>query len=225
MAISRSLGARSLTTMPDDFDLAAGNVLEARYHAQQRRFPASRRADQNDEFAVGNVDGNSVQHFNAAIVLANISDRYGTHLSLSQLDDRHADYATIRVMLSFACMRRRPHRSQPALPGRSRGATASSPLSNAATQSAIKSFVGQKIDSSANLSPNSSRYSPPMMGQKPALAADRVMEREAPSPGRTRAHSDRFHVDTRWVREALSHVPTGGDRKHDVRTNSIAVTC
>ena len=39
-----------------DQDLAAGDVLEAGDHAQRRRLAAARRADQDDELVVGDVE-------------------------------------------------------------------------------------------------------------------------------------------------------------------------
>ena len=38
-----------------DADIAAADVLQARNHAQRRRFPAARRADQSHELLVGNL--------------------------------------------------------------------------------------------------------------------------------------------------------------------------
>jgi hypothetical protein len=43
-----------------DRDLAAGDLLEAGDHAQQRRLAAARRADDDDELAVGDVGADAV---------------------------------------------------------------------------------------------------------------------------------------------------------------------
>ena len=48
-----------------DQDLAAGDGLEPRDHAQQRRLPAAGRADEDDEFPVRDVEGDAVQHLAA----------------------------------------------------------------------------------------------------------------------------------------------------------------
>ena len=58
----RSFGSRSLTTLAADAQLALGDVLEAHDHCEQRRLPAARRADEDEELAVadgevGLVDG------------------------------------------------------------------------------------------------------------------------------------------------------------------------
>jgi hypothetical protein len=42
-----------LTTLPVDRDLAAGDVLQAREHAQQRRLAAADGPTEHDEFALG----------------------------------------------------------------------------------------------------------------------------------------------------------------------------
>ena len=56
MAMSRSFGGMWLTTLPPIADLARRDVLEPGEHAQQRRLSAARRADEDDELAIGDVE-------------------------------------------------------------------------------------------------------------------------------------------------------------------------
>ena len=49
--MSRSRGARSLTTRAADPDLAVADLLEAGDHPQRGRLAAARRADEHDELA------------------------------------------------------------------------------------------------------------------------------------------------------------------------------
>ena len=55
MAMSRSFGGTSLTTVADH-DLAVADVLEPGDHAQRRGLAAAGRPDQHDEFVVGDVE-------------------------------------------------------------------------------------------------------------------------------------------------------------------------
>ena len=41
---------------PADAELAAGDVFEARHHAQRRRLAAAGRADEDEELAVGHLE-------------------------------------------------------------------------------------------------------------------------------------------------------------------------
>ena len=52
MAMSRSLGGTPLTTRSPMRISPDGDVLEAGDHAQQRRFSATRRTDEDDELAI-----------------------------------------------------------------------------------------------------------------------------------------------------------------------------
>ena len=54
--MSRSFGARPLTTWPPMRDLAGGDILQPGQHAQQCGLAAAGRPDENDEFAIGNFD-------------------------------------------------------------------------------------------------------------------------------------------------------------------------
>ena len=58
--MSRSLGSMSLTSAAVDQDRAAADLLEPGDHAQQRRLAAARRADQDQELAVGDVEADAV---------------------------------------------------------------------------------------------------------------------------------------------------------------------
>ena len=55
MATSRSLGSTSFTDVLADGDRAGGDLLEAGHHAQRGRFAAARRAEEHQEFPVGDV--------------------------------------------------------------------------------------------------------------------------------------------------------------------------
>ncbi|MNK94156.1 hypothetical protein D3C87_1143490 [compost metagenome] len=46
-----------------DKHLTAGDFLQTRNHAQQRRFPAAGRPDENDEFALFDLQIDAVQDF------------------------------------------------------------------------------------------------------------------------------------------------------------------
>ena len=76
MAMSRSFGWTVLTTRPSMAISPDGDVLQPGEHAQQGRLAAAGRADEHDELAVGDVDRNPVQHFDRAVGLAGVPDRY-----------------------------------------------------------------------------------------------------------------------------------------------------
>src|SRR5690606_447367 len=59
-----------------DRDFARRDVLEAGDHAQQGRLAAARRADQDDELAIGDVDRHALERFERAVVLADLVDLY-----------------------------------------------------------------------------------------------------------------------------------------------------
>ncbi len=54
-------------------------MLEAGEHAQQRGLAAARRADEDDELALGDVDGDAVQDLDGAEGFAKVADRYRSH--------------------------------------------------------------------------------------------------------------------------------------------------
>ena len=70
MAMSRSFGGNVVHDPLADADLAGGDVLEPRDHAQQRRFSAARRPDQDDELAVADADVDAVDDLGRAKGLA-----------------------------------------------------------------------------------------------------------------------------------------------------------
>ena len=59
--MSRSFGGRSLTTRPPMTISPLGDLLQPGDHAQQRRFAAAGRADQDEELAVGDFEVDGVQ--------------------------------------------------------------------------------------------------------------------------------------------------------------------
>ena len=67
------LGRHVVDDARADADLAAGDVLQPGDHAQQRRFAAARRADQDDELAVGDVDVDAMDDLRRAIGLAHVA--------------------------------------------------------------------------------------------------------------------------------------------------------
>ena len=56
-----------------DQDVALRNLLEPRDHAEQRRFPTARRADEDDELAVADVDVHPVYDFHRAKGFADLA--------------------------------------------------------------------------------------------------------------------------------------------------------
>ena len=64
-------------------DLPGGDLLEARDHPQQRRLAAPRRADDDDELAVGHGEVDAVDHGIRPVVLAHAGERDARHLAIS----------------------------------------------------------------------------------------------------------------------------------------------
>ena len=62
-----------------DRDLAVVDVLEAGDHPEQRRLAAARRADQDQELAVLDVDRDAVDHSRIVEGLVDLADRYRCH--------------------------------------------------------------------------------------------------------------------------------------------------
>src|SRR6185503_15431382 len=73
------LGVEVVHHPAGDRDLAAGDVLEAGEHAQQRRLAAARRSDQHHELAVGNFEGNAVQDSGFPEILSYFLEGDGGH--------------------------------------------------------------------------------------------------------------------------------------------------
>jgi hypothetical protein len=93
------LGLLSLTTAVD-FQRARGDVLEPRDHPQKRGLATAGRADEDDEFAILDVDIDALDHLDRAEALA-------TYLSVVTV-----------AMVSLRCLempddRRRRHRCPP----------------------------------------------------------------------------------------------------------------
>ena len=58
-----------------DQNIARGDFLEARDHAQRRAFAAARRADQHDEFVVRNVEIDAAHRFDIVEALGHVAQR------------------------------------------------------------------------------------------------------------------------------------------------------
>ena len=67
------LGLELVDDAVADGDLAAGDRLEPGDHAQQGRLAAARRADDDDELAVGDLAVDAVDDLDAAVGLAHAS--------------------------------------------------------------------------------------------------------------------------------------------------------
>ncbi len=63
-------------------DVASGYLLQPGDHAKKRRLPAARRADENDEFAVGDINVYAVNDFNRAEGLTDFAQCHRCHWSL-----------------------------------------------------------------------------------------------------------------------------------------------
>ncbi len=83
MAMPRSAGSTSLTTVPPIDDLAVGDVFQPGDHPEQRRLPAAGRADEDDEFAVGDLEVGAMDDLVGAEALDDISQRNTRHCQLS----------------------------------------------------------------------------------------------------------------------------------------------
>ena len=77
--MSRCFGGNAVDHSAADADFAVGDLLEAGDHAQQRRLAAARGADQDAEFAVGDIDVDTADHLRRAEILAYCSDAYRCH--------------------------------------------------------------------------------------------------------------------------------------------------
>ncbi len=64
-----------------DRDLPVGHLLETRDHPQERRFPASRRADEDEELAVGDLERYAVDGGHPAEGLAHVFEEDRSHRS------------------------------------------------------------------------------------------------------------------------------------------------
>ena len=83
MAMSRSFGGTSLTIVAADEDVAAGDVLEARDHAQRRRLAAARRADEHHELVVGDLEVDAAHRLDLIVLLDDLAQRDFRHGRIS----------------------------------------------------------------------------------------------------------------------------------------------
>ena len=79
--MSRSDGGRLFTTAVADADLAGGDPLEPRDHAQECGLTAARRAYEDDELSIGDIEVQPVDDLKSPIVLAQVADRYVGHVA------------------------------------------------------------------------------------------------------------------------------------------------
>ena len=84
MATSRSFGARSLITRSPMRISPLVDCFQTGDQAQQRRFAASRRSDQHDEFSVIDVEIDAAQNLGVAVGLAQVANANGGHVSPSR---------------------------------------------------------------------------------------------------------------------------------------------
>ena len=63
-----------------DIDVAGGDFLEARDHAQRRRLAAAGRADQHDELVIGNVEVDAAHDFDVIEALDHVTQRDFRHV-------------------------------------------------------------------------------------------------------------------------------------------------
>jgi hypothetical protein len=64
-------------------DLAVADALEASQYAQQGGFPATRRPDEHDELAIGDIDIDALEHLDIGETLPQSLDSDRCHASLS----------------------------------------------------------------------------------------------------------------------------------------------
>ena len=89
--MSRSFGGTSLTTCAADRDLAAGDLLEPGDHAQRRALAAARRADQDDELLVDDVEVDAADGLDVVVLLDDLAQRYLSHCLLTLWSRRRSD--------------------------------------------------------------------------------------------------------------------------------------
>jgi hypothetical protein len=75
MAMPRLDGGMSLTFSPAISERAGGDLLEPGDRAQQRRLPAARRADEDDELARFDVEVDAVENVQIAVGLLDVPER------------------------------------------------------------------------------------------------------------------------------------------------------
>ncbi len=81
------LGAQVIYHTRTNGDFTIADFLKSCDHAQERGFSAARRANQNDKFAVFDINRHAMQNADIAIFLDCISDGYRCHLEPQLLFD------------------------------------------------------------------------------------------------------------------------------------------
>ena len=80
MAMSRSFGCDVVDDPVADHHLARRDRLEAGDHAQRGRLPASRRADEHEELALGDLQAEVMDGVEAIVVdLVDVFEYHGCH--------------------------------------------------------------------------------------------------------------------------------------------------
>ena len=75
MAMSRSIGGSSLTTLSPISDLARGDRFQPGHHAQRRRLAAAGRADQHHELLVADLEVHVLDGVNLVVLLVQAPDQ------------------------------------------------------------------------------------------------------------------------------------------------------
>src|SRR6056297_47879 len=75
-------------TLPADAQLALGDRLQPGHHAQEGGLAAARGADDDDEFAILNVDAHALDHLGGAKAFLDIVQLYSCHVAYFSLSTR-----------------------------------------------------------------------------------------------------------------------------------------
>ena len=94
------LGLERVDDRVADGDLAGGDRLEPRDHAQQRRLAAARGADDDDELAVGDLRVDAVDHLELRVALADVSEFDFRHRYFSVSTSPLTNHFCIRMTIS-----------------------------------------------------------------------------------------------------------------------------
>src|SRR6056297_1926306 len=68
-----------------DAQLALGDRLQPRYHAQKRGLATARRPNDDDEFAIRHIDAHALDHLGRAKAFPDIVQLYGCHVAYFSL--------------------------------------------------------------------------------------------------------------------------------------------
>ena len=79
--MSRSFGRHVVDDVAADQDVAAGDVLQPRDHAQRRRLAAAGWADQHHEFVVGNIEIDAAHGLDFIVALDDLTQSDFRHVS------------------------------------------------------------------------------------------------------------------------------------------------